>query len=390
MTYHKKSKDITDDQVEKMYQLHFSKKMKYSLIAKKFNMHRSSICRAIRKYVEKNEISKNGESEKSSMEVMKRKVGRPRKVSSDVLHSECVKEKILKCFEEEGASQNAESVRENISNLLNHKVQISLSTVRRYMGDLGIKYGKTDVCPRLNEQQKCERVKYSVSCGFEDYKSMIFSDESSLKLADIYTRCWYVKGKKKTRRQYVKGNVGIMIFGCFSYYGYSKLMVFRREANKKKGDRGINAIRYKEYLQDTLIPLVQKHPSDEHGVRQALFLQDNAPIHRSVLVKKYLDDNDIQMYKHPAYSPDLNPIEKVWFCIKKKVREREENFRSLDTLEAAAINAWNELMSDDTFRKKMCYRFRRCCMFTLYQQGSYVLDNELKHFCNKHHIPDME
>lgn len=42
---------------------------------------------------------------------MKRKIGKSRKVSSDVLNSENVKEMILKRFEEKGTSQNDEKMK---------------------------------------------------------------------------------------------------------------------------------------------------------------------------------------------------------------------------------------------------------------------------------------
>ncbi|GFY08945.1 uncharacterized protein TNCV_4661371 [Trichonephila clavipes] len=43
---------------------------------------------------------------------------------------------------------------------------------------------------------------------------------------------------------------------------------------------------------------------------QFLFMDDNAPCHRTVAVEQLLESEDIERMDWPARSPDLNPIEK--------------------------------------------------------------------------------
>ena len=40
------------------------------------------------------------------------------------------------------------------------------------------------------------------------------------------------------------------------------------------------------------------------------FMQDNDPIHTSRLALQFMHDNNVQLWKMPAVSPDANPIEK--------------------------------------------------------------------------------
>ena len=45
---------------------------------------------------------------------------------------------------------------------------------------------------------------------------------------------------------------------------------------------------------------------------------DNASIHKSKKVKEYCKKNNIYLVYLPPYSPDLNPIEKLWKKVKRK------------------------------------------------------------------------
>jgi transposase len=61
-------------------------------------------------------------------------------------------------------------------------------------------------------------------------------------------------------------------------------------------------------------------------------LIDNATWHKTLAVQEYCKENKIILLFLPPYSPEFNPIERVWSFIKSKIRQRffqtAEIFRS--------------------------------------------------------------
>jgi transposase len=53
-----------------------------------------------------------------------------------------------------------------------------------------------------------------------------------------------------------------------------------------------------------------------------IFMQDNAPAHRSAMTRQNLARRRISYLKFPPYSPDLNIIEHMWNWMKNWIEER--------------------------------------------------------------------
>ena len=49
---------------------------------------------------------------------------------------------------------------------------------------------------------------------------------------------------------------------------------------------------------------------------------DNASWHKTIAVQEYCEQNKITLLFLPPYSPEFNPIERVWSFLKSKIRQR--------------------------------------------------------------------
>jgi transposase len=70
-------------------------------------------------------------------------------------------------------------------------------------------------------------------------------------------------------------------------------------------------------------------------------------MHKSKMTCKWLRDNHIDTFPHPPSSPDMNPIEPVWWELKKGIRSRPFLPTTVDSLCKATVNVWEALRQED-------------------------------------------
>ncbi|KAI1518219.1 Transposase [Pyrenophora tritici-repentis] len=102
----------------------------------------------------------------------------------------------------------------------------------------------------------------------------------------------------------------------------SNLVIMERDSDAPRG--GYSAQSYIEALKKGLLP---------HYRRSQLFMQDGAGIHRSRAVAAFLQDHHINTIAWPPYSPDLNPIEHLWWALKRRMYKHYPQYNNLSQAE---------------------------------------------------------
>ncbi len=113
------------------------------------------------------------------------------------------------------------------------------------------------------------------------------------------------------------------------------------EGDIESRNGGVTARVYKAVLDEHLLPIL------DFG---AIFMQDNAPIHKAHIICEWLEENKVHVMEWPPYSPDLNPIENLWALLKAEIYRSYPELIGLSNTQASlallircAIATWENL-----------------------------------------------
>lgn len=110
-----------------------------------------------------------------------------------------------------------------------------------------------------------------------------------------------------------------------------------------------------------VLPVV-KHKYDQFYRRAAMILHhDNAPAHRSTVVRNYIEQNGIQLLPHPAFSPDLAILD-FWLNRWLKQHFAGHNFNNRHEL-FKSVTTWFGTLSADKFQnafESWRHRLQKC------------------------------
>ncbi|GFV60814.1 transposable element Tcb2 transposase [Trichonephila clavipes] len=137
-----------------------------------------------------------------------------------------------------------------------------------------------------------------------EWGRVLFTDESRFSLSSDSHRIliWRERGSRNHPsniiERYRYGGRGVLVWGGIMLGSRTDLHIF--DAGSVNGTR---------YCNEILLPYVRLFRGAT-GL-QFLFMDDNAPCHRTVAAEQLLKSEDIERMDWPARSPDLNPIEHV-------------------------------------------------------------------------------
>jgi transposase len=216
----------------------------------------------------------------------------------------------------------------------------SPKTVRRALKEVGLKAIIKQKKPKLSPHHIKARYEFALKhkdWTVDDWKCVIFSDETKINRLGSDGRRWaWKKPGSQLENHHVAGTVkfgggSLMIWGCMTYHGVGYMC---------KIDGHMDAELYRNILAGEMLETIKYYRMNRDEI---IFQQDNDPKHTSRIARQWFVDNSIRVLEWPAQSPDLNPIEHLWWHLKKRLNDYEEQPKGMLALWERIEKEWNAI-----------------------------------------------
>jgi transposase len=206
----------------------------------------------------------------------------------------------------------------------NLDVTISIRTILRLRKQLGFRPVHYRRRPLLTKNAKRKRLQYCLDNIDNDWKDIIFTDECMFILTDEREIIWKRPGSPMVEKPVEEYPAKFMVWGGIWFDGRTELCFIEGNVDAKK---------YQKLLTQYLV-----QPQLIEGKE---VLQDGARPHTAESTLEYMDEVGIDLIQNPSYSPELNPIEKVWGWIKHQANEKFPD--KLEDFKQLIEKLWNEI-----------------------------------------------
>jgi transposase len=222
-----------------------------------------------------------------------------------------------------------------------------------------------------------------------EFKAMLFAtDETRISISGpdrIGSQQWYwiPNGPPYKIVPRLKDMGGTLFCSFISQSGCAQLNACSELENNP--GKTMNKERYKEMLNTYFRATValarqtaaQKYPNAHinWSTQPAYLIQDGAKPHIARIIKTWLRKNPqlVSLLQLPPYSPDLNPIEKMWAELKRRLYDRLElPWHDQSEVDAAAKATWIELTNDTEYVERVVGNLFSTCEKVIAANGGYV------------------
>lgn len=179
----------------------------------------------------------------------------------------------------------------------------------------------TPFISEVNRQKRLDFARKYVNKPLSFWRAWFWSDECSMQLfGKRRMRVWRRPEEAHSRAATVatvKSKSKTAMFW---------VMICRKKAYTPYWVKGnMNGAQYRDVLKTRVVRNLKDNP-------EAIFQDDNAPCHRSGLVKNYLATTTLKTVTWPPQSPDMSPVENVFSIVKKNLQESRHPPRNIQQL----------------------------------------------------------
>ena len=228
---------------------------------------------------------------------------------------------------------------------------ISASAVQRILDDVGLHRRRGRKVVYLTKDHKQRRKQWArehKSWGEEDWDRVIWSDECYVYMGDDRGTVWVTRAPGEEFDEdcviptFKQSSLRVMIWACIMRGSRGPMVILDYPGGK---GGGMTANRYQDQVLDRVLFDYYWKMSETRG--QVVFQQDGARSHTAKSTMAWLASNEIEIFPHPASSPDLSPIEPLWHRLKTLIRERPHIPSSLEELKTAVRECWEMITAKD-------------------------------------------
>ena len=236
-------------------------------------------------------------------------------------------------FIDEALADNDELTARRLRGLIQDKwpeTRMSISTIKRARKNLGWVATRPRYCQLIRETNKEKRLVWCKERLEDDesFEDVVFSDECSVEQDSHGRLCFRRKKEPRKLKSCPKHPVKVHVWAGISHRGPTPVVIFTGT---------LTSTRYCTILEQGLIPFLEDAFPDHHR-----FQQDNDPKHCAHHTQDFFAEKNINWWKTPPESPDLNPIENVWASLKYYLRYQYKP-RDLQSLIDGILCFWNSL-----------------------------------------------
>jgi transposase len=219
-------------------------------------------------------------------------------------------------------------------------IHVSAQTIRNVLRRSGLMARVAPKKPLLSLKHRRQRLEFARKYQhwtIDDWRRVIWSDETKINLfgSDGPRYCWRKSGAQLQQhhiRPTVKhGGGSLMMWGCMTLQGVGYACQIQGR---------LNAELYCNILADEFLGTLEWYGLQPENI---VFQHDNDPKHTAHSTKQWLRENGIQVLDWPAQSPDLNPIENLWYYLKQQLLTYDKPCRGIHELWERVEREWEAI-----------------------------------------------